>query len=558
MAKSKQFGGLDYFKIAAALLVVAIHTSPLTSVSVEADFIFTGIIARIGVPFFFMVTGYFIMPQYLFGKSADPQPLHRFVRKTLVLYGIAVAVYLPVNVYAGQFKGAGFFDIFRMLVFDGTFYHLWYLPAAILGVLLVWLLGRRFSVIHLETLLIDNSIAHYIIVCTGSVLFAVVLEKLLPRLQRRQNEKDRAWIELDRQNLQQNVTVLCKLLPSGCQFMAAVKANAYGHGAVALSKELMKLGVNDFCTAAVSEAVELRRNGVKGEILILGYTHPEQFPLLRKYRLTQTVVDYSYARILNAYGRKIKVHIKIDTGMHRLGERCERIDQINSIFNCQNLLIDGIYTHLCTADTSTHSAKAYTMAQGAAFYKVITQLKEQGYSCPKVHLLSSCGLFNYSELSGDYARIGIALYGVLSERAGTEHCPVKLRPVLSLKARVASVKDLYKGEAAGYGLQYIAKKDMKIAVLAIGYADGIPRALSEGGGKVLLNGKEALIIGRICMDQMLVDISRIPETKSGDAAVIIGKSGASEIMAYELAEQTGTITNEVLSRLGSRLNRIWV
>lgn len=365
----------------------------------------------------------------------------------------------------------------------------------------------------------------------------------------------RAWIELDMDHLHQNVIALKKLLPQGCEIMPAVKANAYGHGAVLIAKELNRLGIRAFCVAAVSEGIELRRSGIEGEIMILGYTHPKQFSMLRKYRLTQTVIDYSYARLLNSYGKKLKVHLKIDTGMHRLGVRSERIHGICDIFSFKNLIIEGVFTHLCSDETKTDPDMKYTMTQAAAFQNVIAELNERGCPCGKVHLLASYGLLHYPELAGDYARIGIALYGVLSNRADLENCPIPLRPVLSVKARVALVKDLYAGEAAGYGLQYVAESDRRVAVLAIGYADGIPRALSCGHGNVLINGNEAPIVGRICMDQMLVDVTEITNVKSGDIAVLIGKSGQHEITAYDLAEESGTITNELLSRLGGRLSR---
>lgn len=367
--------------------------------------------------------------------------------------------------------------------------------------------------------------------------------------------RGRAWIELDRDALRRNVETLRTLLPDGCELMPAVKANAYGHGAVMISRELNRLGVKAFCVASAAEGVGLRQNGVRGEILVLGYTHPEQFPLLRRYRLTQTVVDFHYAEVLNRYGKKIKVHIAIDTGMHRLGERCENIDDICKIFRFCNLKVEGIYTHLCADDTMSPEDRAFTLAQGRAFYHVVSQLKDRGFAPPKAHLLASYGVLNYPQLGGDYARVGIALYGVLSTRADAERCAVPLCPVLSVKARVAAVKDLFKGEAAGYGLQFVAPHNSRVAVLAIGYADGLPRALSCGVGKVLINGCEAPIIGRICMDQTLVDVSGIPGVKTGDVAVIIGRSGGSEITACDLAEQAGTISNEILSRLGERLER---
>ena len=181
-----------------------------------------------------------------------------------------------------------------------------------------------------------------------------------------------------------------------------------------------------------------------------------------------------------------------------------------------------------------------------------------GYFCPDIHLLASYGLIHYPELSGNYARVGIALYGVLSNRKDMQQCKLPLLPVLSVKARIAAVKDLYKGESLGYGLSYTAAENRKIAVLPIGYADGIPRDLSCGKGNVIINGQPAPIIGRICMDQMMIDITNIPKVSEGDIAILIGKSGNAQITAYDIAEQTDTITNEILSRLGSRLERLMI
>lgn len=714
MEQKQRFGGLDRFKFIAAFLVVAIHTSPLSSFSANADFLLTRVLARTAVPFFLMVTGYFLLPQYLFEKSMDRRPLLRFLKKTVLLYGIAILLYLPVNIYAGHFQGAGIGELIRKVLFDGTFYHLWYLPAVLLGVplvcwagsrlpfrilggscLLLYLIGlfgdsyygfianspiasfydvlfhvfflysewavlcshfscngnqtksdslegekgpfdsrcQRFSffslflmvleglflhklgvqrhdsmyfllipsmfflfqlalawdkpsaktlrtmsmwiylfhpfwivavrgfakVIHLETILVDNSLIHYLAVCMLSVLSAVVLVRLLPAEKRRDSSPQaRAWIELSKQQLYQNVDALSQLLPPGCQLMPAVKANAYGHGAVLIAKALQEKGIRAFCVASVTEGVELRKNGITGTILILGYTHPDSFPLLWKYRLTQTVVDYPYAQSLNACRKKVQVHLKIDTGMHRLGIRSDHIEEISRMFQMDNLLVDGIYTHLCVSDSMTAADREFTYQQANAFYTLLEKLSERGISCPNIHLSASYGLIHYPEFPSNYARIGIALYGMLSSRQDEENCSIPLFPVLSVKARVSSVRDLYKGEGAGYGLRYVAKENRQIAVLSIGYADGIPRSLSNGHGRVLINGQFAPIIGNICMDQMLVDVTDIKEVKQGDIAVLIGKSGDLEITAYDLAEQTESITNEILSRLGARLERILI
>lgn len=366
----------------------------------------------------------------------------------------------------------------------------------------------------------------------------------------------RAWIEIDKDALRKNVEFLQERLPKDCKLMPAVKANAYGHGAVLVARELCRLGVEAFCVAGVSEAVDLRRAGITGEILVLGYTAPEQFPLLRRHHLTQTVVDYAYAKVLNAYGHQIHVHIGVDTGMHRLGERSENIEDFCAIFEMEHLVIDGMFTHLSADDTMGEAEQAFTKKQVEAFYQVVDALKVRGYRCPKLHLQSSYGVLNYPDLSEDYARVGIALYGVLSTGEDTRKWRDCFNPVLSLRTRVAAVHQLYPGESAGYGLKFVADRDMKIATLAIGYADGLPRDLSTKGGSVLIRGHRAPIIGLICMDQALIDVTEIEGVMEGDIATVIGTDGKEEILASDLADQCGTITNEILSRLGARLERM--
>ena len=226
--------------------------------------------------------------------------------------------------------------------------------------------------------------------------------------------RDRAWIELDMGALRHNVAALRALRPPGCALMPAVKADAYGHGAVLIARELNRLGVRAFCVASAREGAQLRGSGVEGEILVLGYTHPQLIPLLHRARLTQTVLDASYAECLNRAGLPLEVQIKIETGMHRLGERWTQIDALERIFACRNLRVTGAFTHLCADETTGEEDRAYTHAQARAFQDAVATLRKRGCQVPKVHALASYGLLNYPEIGGDYARIGIALYGVLS------------------------------------------------------------------------------------------------------------------------------------------------
>lgn len=329
---------------------------------------------------------------------------------------------------------------------------------------------------------------------------------------------------------------LSSLLPSGCTLMPAIKANAYGHGAVPIARKLNEMGIQTFCVASVSEGVQLRENGVRGEILILGYTHPSNFPLLPQYNLTQAILSFEYAEWLNTFSNEIKVHIAVDPGMHRVGVSADDLDAILSILKMNHLFVTGIYTHLCADDSLDEKDVAFTRKQAVAFVRICERLSDAGYAV-KTHILGSYGLLNYSYLGGDFAQIGIALYGVLSNRSDLAFCPVMLRPVLSVKIRVMTVNTVHSGEHVGYALAYTAESERTIASLSIGFADGIPRSLSRGRGQVLIHGQTAPIVGRICMDQMMVDVTGIENVACGDIAVIIDKSGKTEITAYDLAEQ---------------------
>lgn len=384
--------------------------------------------------------------------------------------------------------------------------------------------------------------------------------------------RSRAWIEVSLDALRHNVCYLQSLLPARCALMPVVKANAYGHGASLIAGELNALGIRSFCVACVSEGVELRRQHIAGEILVLGYTHPDQFPLLDQYALTQTVVDHAHALALSAYAcsasrhalrpnhSPLPVHIAVDTGMHRLGEPAEHAAQIREILSLPGLQVTGMYSHLAAAGGTDAASQNFTKNQIDIFYQLAAQLKKcpNEYVAPHVrlHLQASYGILRYPLPNVDCARPGIALYGLLSNAADTRACAGKLRPVLSLRARVAAIHQLSAGESAGYDMAYTAARPTTIATVTIGYADGLPRSLSEGGTAVLLHGRRAPIIGRICMDQLLVDVTAIPGIRPGQIATLIGQDGQESISAADLADACGTITNELLSCLGPRLERL--
>lgn len=705
--KSKN-GGLDAFRLIAAVLVITIHTSPLASFHADADFFLTRILARVAVPFFFMVTGQFVISEFFIDRENAGRRLLSYLKKTGVLYAAVAVLYVPLGIYAGHYKGIGAGDVLRMIFFDGTFYHLWYFPACMLGAVLVFGLSRvlrlpgvtavctllyaaglfgdsyyglvaqvpafkdfynvifSFSgytrnglffaplflvlgvwmrlwkkelspaftgiaallsfigmsaegfalhvqnfqrhdsmylclipvmifgyrlllswhvrvskkvrkisawvyilhplfivvvrgfagALHMEKLLVEHSLVHFLAVTLASFAAAWLLVCIRPQKRGGPGGRARAWAEVDREALAHNVRFLQSRLPEDCALMPAVKANAYGHGALPVARELNRLGVRAFCVASAAEGAALRRGGVRGEILVLGYTHPAQLGLLKRYRLTQSIVDLPYADMLLESGMRLHVHIGVDSGMHRLGISARKVEEIAALMEDKRLKIDGIYTHLATSDGTSSADRIYVRKQVSAFEGLLAALKRRGIELPDIHMQASYGVLNYPELSGDFARVGIALYGVLSTGADSEEWSESLMPVLSLKARVASVRALGTGESAGYGTGFTATRDMYIATVAIGYADGVPRELAACGGEVLIRGHRAPMIGRICMDQLLVDVTGIAQARQGDIAVLIGTSGSETITAGDVADACGTITNEILSRIGERVERM--
>lgn len=369
-------------------------------------------------------------------------------------------------------------------------------------------------------------------------------------------------MEVHLEHLVWNLHELQNRMPEGCECMAVVKADAYGHGATAVASCLEREGVSTFAVATLEEGIELRNHGIQGTILILGYTDPQCADYLERYRLTQTVVDLAHAKALNeagakCAGRKLAVHVKVDTGMHRLGEDYKNTAHLKEMFQMEQLDIQGMYTHLCVADDKRPEEQEFTHRQIKRFFDTVEELKKEGCPIPKLHLLSSYGFLNYSEYSCDYVRLGILLYGTYSNDT-KEGYGLELRPVMTVKARIAEIKQIEAGDSVSYGRRFIAATPCLTATITIGYADGIPRDLSEGRGSVLIHGRRALILGRVCMDQMVVDVTNIPEAAQGDVVTVIGRDGDEEIRASEVAGEAGTITNELLSRIGTRLRKEYI
>lgn len=364
---------------------------------------------------------------------------------------------------------------------------------------------------------------------------------------------ERSWIELNIENLKHNVRMLREAIPPACELMAVVKADAYGHGACATAAVLNQMEITAFAVATVEEGIQLRKHGIRGEILILGYTDVKRVQDLQKYDLTQTLLDFAYAQALNGRNAAVKAHIKIDTGMHRLGISSEEISAVRKVFEMKNLKICGIYTHLCCADSRLPEDIAFTRRQIDSFYRVTDALKNSGIQLPKLHIQSSYGFLNYPDLVCDYVRVGIALYGVSSVPDNEAVLQPALRPVLALKSRVVLIRFIGKGDSVGYGRTFVAGRDSRIAVIPVGYGDGFPGSLSGKNVSVLINRKSVPVVGRICMDQLTVDITDAENVKVGDVVTLIGTEAEQNVAAPVVAQRADSISNELLCRLGTRL-----
>jgi len=370
-----------------------------------------------------------------------------------------------------------------------------------------------------------------------------------------QSERGRAWIEIDLDALTRNTVELRSRLPRGCELMAIVKTDAYGHGAEMVAARLQADGVESFAVATAGEGASLRDSGITGNILVLGYTQPCDAGLLDTYKLSQLVFDAAYAKALDETGHKLSAHIAIDSGMHRLGLEASNLADIESVYSCANLTVEGVATHLASSDSLDADDVKFTETQMRRFLATVNALKGKGYSVGKIHAQASYGIYNFPELKLDYARVGIALFGVMSHDGDTRIKP-NLHPVMSLRALVAQVRWIGAGESVSYGRTFTTDKPMKLATVSIGYADGIPRQMSGNGGVCLIRGRKAPIIGRICMDMLMADVTEVDGVATGDVATLIGKDGGEEIRCEDVAAASGTISNDIVSRIGGRLPKV--
>jgi len=371
------------------------------------------------------------------------------------------------------------------------------------------------------------------------------------------SEYGRAWVEIDLDALAHNVADMRAKIPDSCAVMAVIKADAYGHGVDRVAERLVREGVEAFAVATVSEGIQLRERIPEGDILILGCTQPKDAIYLFGYRLSQLVVDYVHANALNETGYKLRVHIAIDTGMHRLGIEPANFEEIENIYRCKNLTVEGVATHLASPDSLDDVDVDFTNIQMQRFFTAVEKLKNKGYNVGKLHAQSSYAIYNHSDIQCDYIRPGIMLFGVHSQNDDTK-TKTDLRPVLSLRAVIAQVRWIEAGESVSYGRLYKTDKPVKLATVGIGYADGIPRQMTGNGGMCIVNGVKVPIIGRICMDLLMLDVTEVEDVKAGDIATFIGRDGNEVIRCEDVAAAAGTITNDILCRLGTRLPRVYI
>lgn len=374
----------------------------------------------------------------------------------------------------------------------------------------------------------------------------------------------RTWAEVSLDNLEHNYRAIKKHIPEGCRFLGVMKADAYGHGAVPLSHALCELGAEYLAVSNLEEAIQLRRGGVRAPMLILGYTPASFADTMVFMDITQEVHSLEYAKELDTAlagtNYILNVHLKLDTGMTRIGffayDHERTLPELLEVCGLPHLHVEGVFTHFCVADSKAPKDEAFTRTQYARFTAMLDALAAHGIRPELRHCASSGATILYPELALDMVRPGIATYG----HAPSEDAEgiLDLRPLMTVRTTVAQLREIPAGTSISYGRTYTAERDMRVAVLPIGYADGLLRGLS---GKVSfrIRGKMARSVGRICMDMCMVDVSEIPGIRVGDEAALFGYDTDGTLLPCErIAQQAGTISYEILCGISKRIPRIYM
>ena len=372
-------------------------------------------------------------------------------------------------------------------------------------------------------------------------------------------QNERAWIEIDLTALAYNVRQIKSLLSPSTQLMAVVKADAYGHGAIAIARTVLNNGAEWLAVATVFEGIELRENGIDAPILLLGAVNTkQQIRAIIQWKLEPTLCTLKQAMVFSETIKEetkndftLPIHLKIDTGMSRLGILWQETAQLGQfIKRLPNLKIASIYSHLANADDSDYT---YTKIQNTRYQEALANLKSVGIATPKLHIANSAATLTDSKLHYDIVRIGLCIYGLYP--ALHLQNIVNLKPVLQVKAKITQIKNIKAGTEVSYGHQYIAKKNITIAIVGIGYADGIPRNLSNLMS-VLVRGQRIPQIGNITMDQLIIDVSQIPNLQEGETVTLIGQDNRETISVDDWANFQKTISWEIICGFKNRLPRI--
>lgn len=371
--------------------------------------------------------------------------------------------------------------------------------------------------------------------------------------------ENRTWAEVDLDAIAHNMREIRRITDKNAQIMAVVKADAYGHGFMETAKTLLENGADRLAVAVLQEGKQLRSRGVTVPILILGASGPEDAEDLINFDITPNVFDYEFAKALSYEAEKkekvTKIHIKLDTGMSRIGfvvddgDHEEIVDEIIKVSKLPYIEIEGIFSHFSTSDEEN---REYTELQFKRFMQVVDVLEQRGLHIPIKHICNSAGIMMYPEMHLDMVRPGVILYGMYPSDE-VDKTRLNLIPAMTLKSRITLVKDVEPGRGVSYGKEYITDRTTKIATVPIGYADGYLRNIAKKG-RMLVHGVKVPIIGRICMDQCMIDVTNVHNIDKGDEAIIFGKEG---ITIDDVAEWLETINYEVACVIGKRIPRIY-
>jgi alanine racemase len=365
----------------------------------------------------------------------------------------------------------------------------------------------------------------------------------------------RAWVEIDLDSLRKNYRALKDKIGETRKVLVAVKADAYGHGAVEISRTLQQEGVDMVGVASVDEAVELKRGGIDCPIVVLSPTTFDFVPVILKNGFRSNVSNFQYAQSLSAAALRMdtraKVHVEIDTGMGRTGVPwAEALDFVRKTQDLGGIELEGIFTHFAVAEEN----REYTDEQMSKFFKVLHQLETNGIVVPLKHCANSAGILHYPHSYLNMVRPGLMLYGLFPNSTPRT---IDIRPIMSFKTRVVHIQRIPSGNSISYGRRFFTQRDSIIATISVGYGDGFSRSLSNRG-EVIIRGKRAKIVGTVCMDLTMVDCSDISGIQLGDEVTLIGRDGLEEMTPDELANLVGTISYEVTSSIGPRVPRIFV